>query len=217
MSASGCATATSVAITTSRSSRRLVVVIVLTSRCPRPCLHRARSSNGGWRSAKLRTFGAKRAYQDRGFGSFGAKRAKSGFESCQLLLRPLRVQLEAARLAPVDDPLPRVHRFLAAAQAFEEERAHVQRADVVGIQLQRTAPVAQCALRVARFAAHLRAGADENRVVRRDGQASLDHFGGLAVVMGGQVSACEKPIFANVVRSGGQSLFVQRDGGLRLS
>ena len=46
--------------------------------------------------AKFRAFGAKRAYQDDGFGSFGANRAKSGLESCELLLRPQRVQLVAA-------------------------------------------------------------------------------------------------------------------------
>src|SRR5438128_6251129 len=73
----------------------------------------------------------------------------ASLQPLQLLLGPDCIQLVAAPLAPVDDLLPRVDGFLAAAHSLQQKGAHVQRPDVVRVELERAAPVGERSFPVA--------------------------------------------------------------------
>src|SRR5438067_5850509 len=70
-------------------------------------------------------------------------------EPLELLPRPHDLQRVAALLVPVDDRPPRLGSLLEPSLPLEQEGAHVEAADALAVELERSVPVGKCALHVA--------------------------------------------------------------------
>src|SRR5262249_32655764 len=117
-------------------------------------------------------------------------------EPLELALGPLGFERLLPRVVPVDDRLPGRRALLESALALEQERAAVQRADVVRIELQRATPIAESPLRVTAARFRLAPRRDQHGVVGGQGESGLGDLHGAGVVVRGEVGVAEEPILA---------------------
>src|SRR5262249_56414601 len=91
----------------------------------------------------------------------------------EFLLRPHALQRVAARLVPRNDRAPRLGRLRQPAFPLEQECAHVEAADALGVELERAPPVGERALNVTQAGLGLATKLDQGRVVGRELEPGL--------------------------------------------